>query len=114
MITHVRNSVIKQEHLMKLPLNPIGSKMAFLTPQKHIHLHVPKFIILPVRPPILPKAPLTRSKARLRAGPAEDCTLSRPWEAFEAIFEAASLDFVAVSDAACAASEVVEACRRAV
>lgn len=67
---------------------------------------------LPVRPPTLLRTPFTLCAAPLRAGPAEEVTLDRPSEAFEVRFEAASFDLVAVFEAACAASEVVEAWRK--
>lgn len=74
-------------------------------------LHLVKEINLPVRPPTLLTTPLTLCAAPLRAGPAEEVTLDRPSEALDDIFEAVSFDFVAVSEAACAASDVVEAFR---
>lgn len=66
---------------------------------------------LPVRPPILLRAPFTRCAAPLKAGPAEEVTLERPSEAFEVILEAISFDLAAVFEAACTVSEVVEAYR---
>lgn len=68
--------------------------------------HCTKDIILPVRPPILPIALLTRCAAPLTAGPADEVTLESPPEAFEVAFEAVCLDFAAMSLAA----SVVEAC----
>lgn len=74
--------------------------------------HLPKAMSLPVRPPTLLRIPFTLCAAPFKAGPAEEVTLERPSEAFEVTFEAASFDLVAVFEAACAASEVVEACRK--
>ena len=71
-------------------------------------------ISLPARPVTFPAALLTPCAAPLSAGPADDVTLDKPSEAFEVTFDATSFDFVAVFEAACVASEVVEACRRAV
>lgn len=74
--------------------------------------HVPKAMSLPVRPPTLLKTTFTLCAAPLKAGPAEEVTLERPSEAFDVIFDAASFDLAAVFEAACAASEVVEVCRK--
>lgn len=67
---------------------------------------------LPVRPPTLLRTLFTLCAAPLKAGPAEEVTLERPSEAFEFMFEAASFDLVVAFEADCAASEVVEACRK--
>ena len=48
------------------------------------------------------------------AGPADEVTLESPDDACDVAFEATSLPFSAVFEAACVASEVVEACRRQV
>ena len=74
-------------------------------------LHLVKEINLPVRPPTRLKTPLILCVAPFRAGPAEEVTLDRPCDALDDIFETVSFDFVAVSEAACAASDVVEAFR---
>ena len=76
-----------------------------------VHSHSTNDTNLPVRPPILPKAWPTPWAAPLIAGPADDVTLESPCEAFDVILDAASLDFVAVLEAASAACEVVEAWR---
>ena len=57
--------------------------------------------------------PLTPCAAPLRAGPAEEVTLDKPSEAFDEAADAVSFPFAAVFEAACVASEVVEAWRRA-
>lgn len=56
--------------------------------------------------------PFTLCAAPLSTGPADEVTLERPCEALEVASEAVSLDFVAALEATCAASDVVEACRR--
>ena len=73
-----------------------------------------KLIKLPTLPPSLLTELLTPSAAPLMAGPVDNVTFERPDEAFDVTFEAASFPFSAVLEAAWVASEVVEACRRAV
>lgn len=68
---------------------------------------------LPNLPPIRFTELLIPCAAPLRAGPADEVTLDRPREAFDVASEAVSFPFAAVFEAACVASEVVEACRRA-
>lgn len=56
---------------------------------------------------------LTPCAAPLRAGPADEVTLDNPSEAFDDAADTVSFPFAAVFEAACVASEVVEAWRRA-
>ncbi len=76
--------------------------------------HWTKLIKLPSLPPSLFTVLLTPCDAPPIAEPADDVTLERPDEALDVMFEAVSFPFSAVLETAWVASEVVEACRRAV
>lgn len=73
----------------------------------HITIHSTNLIILPVRPPILPKADCADEAAFETDEPAELVTLVRPSEAFETVVFAVSFALDATSPAF---SVVDEAC----
>ena len=58
--------------------------------------------------------PFTLCAAPLSTGPAEEVTFERPCVALEVTLEAVSFDFEAALEAACATSDVVEACRKVI
>ena len=73
-----------------------------------LYAHSTNDMSFPVLPPIFPSCLLIPCAAPLIAGPAEEVTLDRPWEALDCTLEAVSL----VLEAALEATSWVEACLR--
>ena len=79
-----------------------------------LYSHSTKDINLPVLPPILLIVLLNPCPARLNPELADDVTLDNPCEACEVALLAVSFALEAVSEAAFAAFDVVDACRKAI